>query len=80
MCSKRVCLVGDYVYAAVEAFSKKDVENPRKRVRDCGAGCEGWIPARVKNRNVRAIYDALTEEDRQWRKNANQWRGEESLV
>ncbi|KAK6743719.1 hypothetical protein RB195_010799 [Necator americanus] len=45
-------------------------------VRDYRPGHEKWIPARVKNRYGRAVYDVLTEEDDLWKRHANQMRGE----
>ncbi|KAK6761757.1 hypothetical protein RB195_022729 [Necator americanus] len=45
-------------------------------VRDYRPGHERWIPARVKNRQRRAMYDVLTEKDDLWRRQANQMRGE----
>ncbi|KIH52330.1 hypothetical protein ANCDUO_17568 [Ancylostoma duodenale] len=46
-------------------------------VRDYRTGREKWIPAHVKKRYGRAVYDVLTEEDDLWRRHANQMRGEE---
>ncbi|EYC38281.1 hypothetical protein Y032_0727g1874 [Ancylostoma ceylanicum] len=46
-------------------------------VRDYRPGHEKWIPARVKRRYGRAVYDVLTEEDELWRRHANQMRGKE---
>ncbi|KIH46295.1 hypothetical protein ANCDUO_23657 [Ancylostoma duodenale] len=46
-------------------------------VRDYRPGCAKWIPARVKKRYGRAVYDVLTEEGDLWRRHANQVRGEE---
>ncbi|KAK6735148.1 hypothetical protein RB195_018374 [Necator americanus] len=45
-------------------------------VRDYRPGREKWIPASVKNRYGRAVYDVLTEEDDLWKRHANQMRGE----
>ncbi|KIH61185.1 hypothetical protein ANCDUO_08547 [Ancylostoma duodenale] len=46
-------------------------------VRDYRPGREKWIPARVKKRYGRGVYDVLTEEGDLWRRHANQTRGEE---
>ena len=43
-------------------------------VRDYRPGHVKWIPARVKKRTGRALYDVLTEENHLWRRHANQMR------
>ena len=45
-------------------------------VRDYRPRHEKWIPARVKKRIGRALYDVLTEKNHLWRRHANQMRGD----
>ena len=48
-------------------------------VRDFRSGFEKWIPARVKKRYGKAVYDVLTEDDQLWRRHANQMRSGSSM-